>query len=110
MLYNHKATVADDNFFVKQGGLNFCSFYRLHNYHSLIYAAMLVGQSQVALESCDRMEATITEEMLRVKSPPMADWLEFFLAVRVHVLIRFGRWDELKKLQIPEDNSVPIVQ
>jgi hypothetical protein len=56
------------------------------------------------------MEATITEEMLRVKSPPMADWLEFFLAVRVHVLIRFGRWDELKKLQIPEDNSVPIVQ
>ena len=52
------------------------------------------------------MESTITEEMLRVKSPPMADWLEFSLAVRVDVLIRFGRWDELKKLPIPDDKEL----
>jgi len=109
MLYNHIATVADDKFFARQGGVNFYSFYRLHDYHSLIYAAMLAGQSKIALESCDRMEATITEEMLRVKSPPMADWLEFFLAVRVHVLIRFGRWEELKSLQIPEDKDLYCV-
>lgn len=32
----------------------------LHDYHSLIYAAMLADQSRVALESVDRMEATIT--------------------------------------------------
>ena len=25
----------------------------------------------------------------------MADWLEGFLAMRLHVLIRFGRWQEI---------------
>ena len=55
------------------------------------------------------MEATITEKMLRVESPPMADWLEFFLAVRVHVLVRFGMWDELKQLPIPQDQELYCV-
>ncbi|KAL2394201.1 hypothetical protein ABEF92_000208 [Exophiala dermatitidis] len=109
MTSNYEATVADDKYFHRYGGVNFYSFYRLHDYHSLIYAAMLAGQSKVALESVDRMEATITEEMLRLESPPMADWLEFLLAVRVHVLVRFGFWEELKQLQIPEDKDLYCV-
>ncbi|RYP74549.1 hypothetical protein DL769_003994 [Monosporascus sp. CRB-8-3] len=105
MAYNYKATVADDKFFAEHGGVNFYSFYRLHDYHSLIYAAMLAGQRKIALESVDRMEATITEDMLTLESPPMADWLEFFLSVRVHVLIRFGMWEELKHIKIPEEKD-----
>ncbi|KAF5577621.1 tetratricopeptide-like helical [Fusarium pseudocircinatum] len=109
MLYNHKATLADDRYFAKHGGVNFYSFYRLHDYHSLIYACMLAGQRERALEACGRMEATITKEMLTVKSPPMADWLEFFLAVRVHVYIRFGMWGEVLGLTIPEDKELYCV-
>ncbi|KAJ5186600.1 hypothetical protein N7449_011364 [Penicillium cf. viridicatum] len=102
---NMKATLADDKFYRREGGENFYSLYRLHNYQSLIYAAMLAGQSQIALESVDRMEATITEELLRIDSPPMIDWLEFFKSVRAHVLIRFGLWEEIKKLPIPDDKD-----
>ncbi|OMP84362.1 hypothetical protein BK809_0000369 [Diplodia seriata] len=100
---NMKATIADDKFLAHRGAENFYSLYRLHNYHSLIYAAMLAGQSKVALEATSRMEATITEDLLRIESPPMANWMEFFIAVRVHVLIRFGMWEELKKISIPQD-------
>lgn len=103
---NTRATYADDKFFARDGGVNFYSYYRLHNYHSLIYAAMLAAQSKVALEAADRMEATISEELLRVEVPPLANWMEFFLAVRVHILIRFGMWEELKRLPIPEDNNI----
>lgn len=106
---NMLASRADDKFYARQGGRNFYSFYRLHDYHSLIYAAMLVGQSKLALESTDRMEATITEDMLRIESPPMANWMEFFKAVRVHVLIRFGLWEEIKDLTIPEDKHLYCV-
>ncbi|RKU49566.1 hypothetical protein DL546_009320 [Coniochaeta pulveracea] len=109
MVYNYKATVADDRYFAKHGGVNFYSFYRLHDYHSLVYACMLAGQKEQSLEACDRMEATITEDMLTVKSPPMADWLEFFLAVRVHVYVRFGMWDELLAMSIPEDKDLYCV-
>ncbi|GAQ05336.1 hypothetical protein ALT_2657 [Aspergillus lentulus] len=57
---------------------------------SLIYAAILAGQSKVAMKVLNDMEASITDDVLRIKSPPLADWMEFFKAVRVHVYIRFG--------------------
>ncbi|OQD86257.1 hypothetical protein PENANT_c008G09565 [Penicillium antarcticum] len=107
--YNLKATIADDKFFQQNGGLTFYSYYRLHDYHSLIYAAMLGGKSKAALSATDRMEATITEEILRVETPALANWMEFFKAVRVHVLIRFGMWEELKKLQPLEDRHLYCV-
>lgn len=106
---NMKATLADDRFYARHGGNNFYSFYRLHNYHSLIYAAMMTAQSGLALESTARMEATLTEEMLRIESPPLADWLEFFNSVRVHVLVRFGLWNELIDLPVPENRDLYCV-
>ena len=33
----------------------------------------------------------------------MADWLEGFLGMRVHVLVRFGRWQEILDLPLPAD-------
>ncbi|KAJ5618329.1 hypothetical protein N7528_006972 [Penicillium herquei] len=107
--YNYKATVADDKYFKLKGGLTFYSYYRLHDYHSLIYAAMLGGKSKAALSATTRMEATITVEILRVKTPALANWMEFFNAVRVHVLIRFGMWDELKQLHPLEDKELYCV-
>ncbi|KAL4964474.1 tetratricopeptide repeat protein [Aspergillus stella-maris] len=97
--YNHRATLADDKYFLSRGGLTFYSYYRLHDYHSLIYAAMLGGYSKVALDATSRMEKTISEEILRVNVPALADWMEFFLAVRVHVFVRFGMWEDLLALQ-----------
>ncbi|KAJ5633096.1 hypothetical protein N7490_009435 [Penicillium lividum] len=107
--YNLKATIADDKYFQRNGGLTFYSYYRLHDYHSLIYAAMLAGKSKAALSATDRMEGTITDEILRVESPALANWMEFFKAVRVHVLIRFGMWEELKKLDPLEDKELYCV-
>ena len=30
-----------------------------------------------------------------MQSPPMADWLEGLLPVKQHVLVRFGKWQEI---------------
>ncbi|KAJ5584246.1 uncharacterized protein N7459_004046 [Penicillium hispanicum] len=106
---NAAAVRADEKYLARNGAKNMYSFYRLHNYHSLIYAAMLAGQSNVALRYVDAMEASLTDEVLRVESPPLADWLEFFKAVRVHVYIRFGLWAELKALPVPHDQSLYCV-
>lgn len=106
---NIQATNADDRYYAREGGNNFYSFYRMHNYHSLIYSAMMAGQAREALEATARMEATLTEDILLINSPPMADWLEFFRSVRVHVLIRFGMWEELKDLPLPENKELYCV-
>ncbi|KAJ0421301.1 hypothetical protein BJY00DRAFT_110636 [Aspergillus carlsbadensis] len=107
--YNYKATLADDRYFARNGGLTFYSYYRLHDYHSLIYAAMLGGKRGAALEATARMEGTISEEILRVETPALANWMEFFLAVRVHVLIRFGMWGELLQLEERADKELYCV-
>ncbi|KAG9256588.1 uncharacterized protein F5Z01DRAFT_697344 [Emericellopsis atlantica] len=107
--YNFKATVADDKFFARRSAPTFYGYYRLHDYHSLIYAAMLAGKSKAALSATDRMEATITEDALRTETPALANWMEFFMAVRVHVLIRFGMWDQLKELEPLEDGDLYCV-
>ncbi|KAL2110414.1 hypothetical protein VUR80DRAFT_1174 [Thermomyces stellatus] len=106
---NMKASLADDRYFAREPPRVFYSFYRLHNLHSLIYAAMLAGQARAALDATRRMEAAITEDLLRVESPPMADWIEFFLGVRVHVLVRFGMWDDLRRLGIPRNRDLYCV-
>jgi tetratricopeptide (TPR) repeat protein len=39
----------------------------------------------------------------------MADWLEGILSMRVHVHIRFGRWQELLGLELPKDQELYCV-
>ncbi|MGO0577136.1 tetratricopeptide repeat protein [Ornithinimicrobium panacihumi] len=97
---NQAAVLGDRRFVEARGPLNFYTLYRAHNLHFIVYGAMFSGQSQIAMEAVEELERSIPEELLRVESPPMADWLEGFLSVRVHALIRFGRWEEI--LEIPE--------
>ncbi|KAJ5362677.1 Tetratricopeptide-like helical [Penicillium brevicompactum] len=103
---NYQSTLADDKYFRKSGAKNFYTFYRMHDYHSLVYAAMFAGQSKVALDAVTRMELTVPEDVLRIPSPPMADWLEQFMSIRVHVLVRFGMWEELRQMELPEDKTL----
>jgi tetratricopeptide (TPR) repeat protein len=100
---NTEAVMADNKFFHRNGANNFYSLYRCHNLHFRIYAAMFAGQSTVALESAALLESTLPESLLRTESPPMADWLEGFLSMRVHVLVRFGRWGDILSLSLPSD-------
>jgi tetratricopeptide (TPR) repeat protein len=103
---NQAAIHADDKYFSREGPLSFYTLYRVHNLHFCIYSAMFAGQSKIANETAELSERTITEDLLKVKSPPMADWLEAFLAIRVHVLIRFGKWDDIVALEIPQDKEL----
>lgn len=67
---NQAATKADELYYKRNGALNFYTFYRLHNYHALIYAAMFAGQSKTALDAVSRLESTLPEELLRIESRP----------------------------------------
>jgi hypothetical protein len=100
---NTDAVEADERFLAQRGAMNFYTLYRCHDLHFRVYAAMFAGQSQVALDTVSLLEAAVPEELLRVESPPMADWLEGFLAMRVHALIRFGRWRDVLDLALPAD-------
>jgi tetratricopeptide (TPR) repeat protein len=67
---------------------------------------MFLGQCQPALEAADEMTANLPEELLKVDSPPMADWLEGFVSMKLHVLIRFGKWREIIEAPLPENREL----
>ena len=107
--WNHTAIVADRKFLERAGAMNFYTLYRVHNYHFKMYGAMFLGQYEVAQEATDEMLRTIPEELLRVQVPPMADWLEPYVPLGLHVLIRFGRWQEIIDAPLPDDKELYCV-
>jgi tetratricopeptide (TPR) repeat protein len=64
---------------------------------------MFEGNSRAALKAADELAGQLTPELLAIESPPMADWLEAFVPLKTHVLVRFGRWDDLIAQPLPED-------
>ena len=103
---NQAAIEADRKFMEREGSINFYSLYRCHDYHFKIYGAMFLGQLRPALAAAEEMIATLPEELLTVQSPPMADWLEGFVSMKQHVLVRFGRWEAIVRQPLPENREL----
>ncbi|MBX7455120.1 tetratricopeptide repeat protein [Mycolicibacterium sp. 3033] len=103
---NIAAVQADRRFVELSGPLNFYSLYRAHNLHFVVYSAMFEADLATSMWAADELAAQLTPELLRIPSPPMADWLEAFVPLRVHVLVRFGRWDDLIATPLPEDSEL----
>lgn len=107
--WNQRANAADEIYLAREGALNFYTLYRCHNLHFIVYGAMFSGQYGPALAAAERMEATIPEDLLRVPSPPMADFLEAFVPMKMHVFIRFGKWAEIIAAPLPKDQALYCV-
>lgn len=99
---NEAAIEADRRFLARNGADNFYTVYCCHNLHFRIYGAMFLGQPAKALESAEELVAMLSEDTLR----PMADWFEGFIPMKQHVLIRFGRWQEILDHDLPEDEAL----
>ena len=103
---NSRAIIADRKYLAREGALNFYSLYRCHDYHFKLYGAMFLGQYAPALDAANEMIATLPEELLKVETPPMADWAEGFVPMKMHVLIRFGKWREIIDAPLPENQEL----
>lgn len=106
VVYNQKAVVADRKFLAREGACNFYTLYRCHDLHFVVYGAMFLGQPTPALAAAQELIDSTTEEVLRMPSPPMADFVESYLSVKQHVLVRFGRWREILAQELPADRDL----
>jgi tetratricopeptide (TPR) repeat protein len=106
LVYNEKAIVADRKFLAREGALNVYALYRTHDYHFAIYGAMFLGQYGPAMAAAQEMIDKTPEALLRIPSPPMADFVEGYLSMKQHVLIRFGKWREIIAQELPHDREL----
>jgi hypothetical protein len=66
---------------------------------------MFLGQPGPALSTADELIETLNV----VVAGPMADWLEGFVPMKQHVLIRFGIWEQMLAQPLPEDEALYCV-
>jgi tetratricopeptide (TPR) repeat protein len=109
MVANRQAILADCKYVAQQGPLNFYTLYRSHDYHFKLYSAMFLGQYRPALQAARALIAAIPTDLLRVTNPPMADWLEGFVGMKMHVLVRFGKWQAILDAPLPDDPALYCV-
>ena len=89
---NLKAIAADDHYravFGPPQGL--IIIYAAHNQHMLAYAAMMTGQSELAVQHIRAMVEGIPLDFVK----EYAARTESFVSLPYEVLIRFGRWDDI---------------
>jgi len=103
---NALAIEADAKYIKIHGLDGFFTTYALHNYNSLIYAAMFNGQSKVALKYVTEMERLLASDWCHSVH---GDFMESAGATRVHVLIRFGMWTDLLEMPLPSDRATYCV-
>ncbi len=106
LVYNQKALIPDRKFLAYSDDPGIYMIYVIHNFHFAIYGAMFLGQYTPAIAAAEELIATVPEAVLRVESPPMADFLEAYLTMKQHVLIRFGKWHEIIAQDLPKDKDL----
>jgi len=88
---NEEASKRDSEYFARRGTQGIYHFYHVHNDHFLVWSAMFSGRDKDALSRCDIMVRNLPEAFH--SEPAAAE----FLSTKLHVLIRFGRWEEVLK-------------
>ena len=100
---NNRAIAADRVYLANEGAINFHTLSRIHNFHLKIYASLFLGQFHTAMAAVEELIATTPEELLRIESPAMADWMEAYIGMKAHIYIRFGKWQEIIDEPLPQD-------
>lgn len=107
---SEKAIRADNKYVDYAGAFNFYTTARAHNLHLMMYTCMFLGQYRPALEAAEQMCATLNKEVLSVKGrPQMAITMEGYYSMKMHVLVRFGRWQEIIDTPLPDDPDLYCV-
>ena len=106
---NSAGIEADLKYYHNSGAMNFYSLYRVHNYHFKLYGAMFLGRFDAAMDAVTGLRDTLPEELIRMESPPMADFVEGYVSMETHALVRFGKWQQLIDAPLPDDPELYTV-
>ena len=77
-----------------------------HNFHQLMTAATYLGQYEAALYAANSVQRLLTEDILRTDIAQLARTLEAHYSMKSHVLVRFGKWQEIIEAPLPADDQL----
>lgn len=103
---NIEAVEADLRYMAVNPEVGVYSIYMLHNVHFQMYSAMFLGRYQDALDAGNQICEVVTLESLSIDNSLLVNYLEAFFGMKVHVYIRFGKWQEIIDEAMPDDQEL----
>ena len=102
-----RAIAANDLYLDYAGTLNYYTVACSHDLHLMIHSCMFLGHYGDAIAAADKLCAMITPDLLTAPDRPKFTMsLEGYYSVRAHVLVRFGRWQDIMDLPVPGDPDI----
>ena len=107
---SEKAIIADDLYLDYAGPLTFYTVACAHDLHLMMYACMFMGRYQDSIDTANKMCRLLSKDVLGVKGRPKFTMsLEGYYSMKAHVMVRFGRWQEIVDEPLPDDPDLYLV-
>src|SRR5205807_6701314 len=90
---NARAITDDHKYFQSLGSKNpgLIPFYAAHDHHMLAYAALMTGQSKLAMDKLRELIRETPPEFVKAAAVKA----EAFLSLPMEAMVRFGQWDNV---------------
>ena len=92
------------------GPYNYYTTARCHDLHLMMYTCMFLGQFEPAMAAAQEICENLPPDVIDLKGKPfIASTMEGYYAMKMHVLVRFGKWREIIDTPMPEDPKLYCV-
>jgi tetratricopeptide (TPR) repeat protein len=107
---SERAIVADDMYLAYAGPLTFYTIACAHDLHLMMYACMFMGRYKDSIETANKMCRLLSRDVLSAQNgPKFTMTLEGYRSMKTHVMVRFGRWQEIIDEPLLDDPELYLV-
>jgi tetratricopeptide (TPR) repeat protein len=101
---SEKAIIADDMYLDYAGPLTFYTVACAHDLNLMTCVCMFMGRYRDAIDTANKMCRLLSRDVLSVKGRPKFTMsLEGYYSMKTHVMVRFGRWQEIIDEPLADD-------
>jgi tetratricopeptide (TPR) repeat protein len=107
---SERAIAANDIYLAYAGPFTPYTTACAHDLLLMMHACMFLGRYKDSIAAATKLCAMLTKEVLSVKDRPKFSMsLEGYYSMRTHVMVRFGRWQEIIDEPLPDDPELYLV-
>lgn len=81
-----------------------------HDLHLMMFTCMFLGQYRPALWAADKVRSLVTRDVVAIQDrPKLTQTVEGYHAMKSHVQVRFGRWQEIIDEPVVEEPGLYVL-
>lgn len=105
-----RAIRANDMYLAYAGPFTYYTVACCHDLHLMMHTSMFLGRYKDAITAANKTCSLLTKNVLGVKDRPKFTMsLEGYFSMKMHVLVRFGRWQDIIDEPLPDDPGLYLV-